>query len=263
LRWDDELSRIVPSLESAYMRPLNDLVSHSRPPSMDFLTDPHFWARWVRIVVIDLVLAGDNAVLIALAVRSLPPREQTLGRIFGTLGAMALRVLFVFVVTQVLRIPFLRLAGGVLLVWIAVKLVRPAGQAEGGVRMGTNLYEAIGLIALADVVMSLDNVIAIAIAARGDLALVIFGLMLSLPLVVWGSGLLARLMSRAPAIIWLGGGVLGFVAMDMILSDANVVAWLGDAQPLAHRLAPAAFGVAITALGWWFSRDGGEKERES
>ena len=221
---------------------------------MEFLTDPHFWSRWLRIVFIDLALAGDNAVVIALAVRSLPAREQFLGRVFGTLGAVVLRVVFVFVVTQLLRVPFLQLVCGLLLIWIAVKLVRPGHTEDGGVRSGSTLKEAIGVIILADVVMSLDNVIAIAAAAQGDLVLVIFGLLLSIPLVVWGSGILARLMNRFPLIIWLGGGVLGFVAVDLILRDGWVAAFLGGRLAAVHHSAPYFCGVVIAALGWWWSK---------
>ena len=221
---------------------------------MEFLTDPHFWSRWLRIVFIDLALAGDNAVVIALAVRSLPAREQFLGRVFGTLGAVGLRLGFVFAVTQLLRVPFLQLVCGLLLIWIAVKLVRPSPAEDGKVRPGTTLKEAIGVIILADVVMSLDNVIAIAAAARGDLVLVIFGLLLSLPLVVWGSGLLAHLMNRVPLIIWLGGGVLGFVAVDLILRDGWVATALGAWLAALHHTAPYAGGAVIAALGWWWGQ---------
>ncbi len=221
---------------------------------MDFLTDPQFWSRWLRIVFIDLALAGDNAVVIALAVRSLPPREQFLGRVFGTLGAVVLRLLFVFVITQLLRVPFLQLVCGLLLIWIAVKLVRPGGADDGKVRSGSTLKEAIGVIILADVVMSLDNVIAIAAAAQGDLVLVIFGLLLSLPLVVWGSGLLAGLMNRFPLIIWLGGGVLGFVAVDLILRDGWVAAALGAGLAAVHRYVPYLVGGLVAMLGWWWGK---------
>ena len=221
---------------------------------MDFLTDLGFWQRWLRIVFIDLALAGDNAVVIALAVRSLPAREQFLGRIFGTLGAVVLRLIFVFVVTQLLRVPFLQLVCGALLFWIAVKLVRPGGSDDDKVRAGSSLKEAIGLIILADVVMSLDNVIAIAAAAQGDLVLVVFGLLLSIPLVVWGSGILARLMNRFPLIIWLGGGVLGLVAADLILADAWIAGALGAHFAAIHRVVPYACGILITALGWWWAQ---------
>src|SRR5215813_6019780 len=169
-------------------------------------SDPEFWGRLVGIVLIDLTLAGDNALVIALAVRSLPPRERFWGRIWGTVGAVGLRLAFIAVTSLILAIPFVKLAGGVLLVWIAVKLVRQEGGEDEAVRQGTTLREAIWIIIVADAAMSLDNVLAVAAAAQGDLVLVAFGIGLSLPLVVWGSGILARLMNRVPAIVWIGGG---------------------------------------------------------
>lgn len=221
---------------------------------MDFLSDLDFWKRWLRIVFIDLALAGDNAVVIALAVRSLPPREQFLGRMFGTAGAVGLRLVFVFVVTLLMQIPFLQLVCGVLLVWIAVKLVRPGHAEDEKMRSGATLREAVFVIVLADVVMSLDNVIAISAAAGGDLRLVVFGLLLSIPLVVWGSGVLAKMMNRFPVIIWLGGGVLGFVAAELIHKDQWVERNLGQSLAGLFHLAPYLLGATVAALGWWWSR---------
>jgi YjbE family integral membrane protein len=230
---------------------------------MDFLTNAHWWADWVRIVIIDLLLAGDNALVIALAVRSLPPREQFWGRIFGTAGAVILRLLFVAIVTFLLTVPLLRLVGGLLLIWIAVKLVRQDAGDEGHIRPGTTLKAAIGVIILADVVMSLDNVIAISAAARGDMILVVFGLLLSLPLVVWGSGVLSKMMNRFPAIIWIGGGVLGYVAMHMITDDPFVMKWLGQSLWAAHHLAPYFLAAVITFIGWWCARGTGRAVAEA
>ncbi len=228
---------------------------------MEFLTDPEFWAKWFSIVLLDLVLAGDNALVIALAVRSLPPKQQFWGRMFGTFGAVALRLLFIAIITWLLQVPLLRLIGGLLLVWIAFKLVRPQGGGEGQVREGASLKDAVGIIILADVVMSFDNVMAISGAAHGDMVLVVFGLLLSLPLVVWGSGLLARLMNRLPAIIWLGGGVLGWVAVKMILDDPWVIDRLGAALvKTLHHSAPLAAGVVLTGLGWWWARRAAAKQ---
>jgi YjbE family integral membrane protein len=224
---------------------------------MEFLTDPEFWARWLGIVVIDLTLAGDNALVIALAVRTLPPRQQFVGRMWGTVGAVALRLAFIAVVTVLLGIPLLQLAGGLLLIWIAIKLVRQGeegGGGEGHVRQGTTLWGAIWIIIVADVVMSLDNVLAVAAAAHGDLLLVAFGIALSLPLVVWGSGVLARMMNRWPWIIWIGAGILGYVAGEMILKDRIVMGWLGSAVDVLHYLFPLVLAVALTLLGWWVAR---------
>ena len=223
---------------------------------MSFLFDPDFWVRWISIVILDLTLAGDNALVIALAVRTLPPRQQFWGRIWGSMGAVALRLVFITIITYLLKIPLLQFIGGVLLIWIAVKLVgQSAGQeGEGHVRQGTSLGEAIWIIIVADVVMSLDNVLAVAGAAHGNLVLVVFGIALSLPLVVWGSGLLARLMSRYPWIIWLGGGILGYVAGEMMLKDYWIAAWLGDAARILHYPLPIVLGVGLLGLGWHLSR---------
>ena len=220
---------------------------------MTFLLDPEFWLRLAGIVLIDLTLAGDNALVIALAVRSLPARQAFLGRVWGTVGAVAMRLGFIAVATWLLALPFVQLAGGILLIWIAAKLVL-MGDAGGGhtVRHGATLREAVWIIMLADAAMSLDNVIAVAAAAHGDMILVVFGIALSLPLVVWGSGLLARLMNRWPAIIWLGGGVLGWVAGEMIVREA-VQRWFPDGNGLTHA-APAIPALVIAALGWWAQR---------
>lgn len=215
--------------------------------------------RWLAIVLIDLSLAGDNALVIALAVRNLPAREQFLGRIGGSLGAVLLRLLFIGIITQLLLVPFLRAAGGVALFWIAFRLVRQdAGGAHGAhgggkIRQGATLREAIWIIVLADVIMSLDNVLAVAAAAHGDFLLVAFGIGLSIPIVIWGSGLLARLMGRWPAIIWIGGGVLGWVAAEMILKDPIVAGWLGTWATILHWLWPGLMAVFVTFLGWWWA----------
>jgi YjbE family integral membrane protein len=215
--------------------------------------DPELWVRLVGIILIDLTLAGDNALVIALAVRSLPPRQQFLGRLWGTGGAVGLRLAFIAVATWLLALPFVQLAGGLLLIWIAAKLVlMDGGGGDHKVRHGTSLREAVWIIMLADAAMSLDNVLAVAAAAHGDFVLVTFGIALSLPLVVWGSGLLGTLMNRYPAIIWLGGGVLGWVAGEMILREV-VQRWLGEANGWSHAT-PAIPAVVIAALGWWAQR---------
>jgi YjbE family integral membrane protein len=223
---------------------------------MDFLNEPQFWARWGSIVLLDLVLAGDNALVIALATRTLPPKQQLWGRIFGTVGAVILRMIFIWAITWLLTLPLLRFIGGLVLIWIAFKLVYQPPVHKGHVRQGATLRQAVGIVMLADLVMSFDNVMAISGAARGDFVLVIFGLLLSLPLVVWGSGLLARLMDRFPLIIWLGGGVLGWVAVKMMFDDPLVVQWLGEALThVLHQFAPWLLGVVIALVGWWFGRD--------
>ena len=221
---------------------------------MSLLLDPEFWARLASIIVIDLSLAGDNALVIALAVRSLPAREQWLGRVWGTAAAVALRLLFIAVVSALLTIPLLRAVGGLLLLWIAIRLVRPGGSAEGHVRHGTSLRQAVWIIMVADVTMSLDNVLAVAAAAHGDLLLVSLGIALSLPIVVWGSGFLARLMTSHAWIIWVGGGILGYVAGEMITDDPLVRSWLGTHADTVDDFVSVLLALGLTLLGWWLAR---------
>ena len=214
-----------------------------------------FWVRWLSIVIIDLTLAGDNALVIALAVRALPAPQQIPAQIWGSLGAVILRVVLIAVVSLLLQIPLLQLAGGLLLLWIAAKLVRQETGAEGRLRRGATLLEAVWIIILADVVMSLDNVLAIAAVAAGNVVLVAFGVSLSLPLVVWGSGILSRLMNRYPVIIWIGGGILGYASGEMMLKDPLVHGWIGQALTTTlHNALPLVFGTGISILGWLVGR---------
>jgi YjbE family integral membrane protein len=218
------------------------------------MIDPEFWARLLGIILIDLTLAGDNALVIALAVRTLPPRLKLMGRIWGTAGAVILRLVFIFITTWLLKLPFLQAAGGLMLIWIAFKLVRPqSAEGEGhGVREATSLREAIWVIIIADAAMSLDNVLAVAGTAKGEMLLVVIGIALSLPLVVFGSALLSLLMDRWPWIIWLGGGVLGYVAGDMVMRDVTTW-WLVVSHGWSVALS-VVLGAAIAALGWYYQR---------
>jgi YjbE family integral membrane protein len=223
---------------------------------MPVLADAQFWTGLWQVIIADIILAGDNAVVIALAVRSLPERQQFWGRIFGAFGAVALRVAFVWLVSWLLQVPFLQLAGGVMLLWIAWKLVSqpPASEDEAHVKAGATLWQAVWVIVVADVVMSFDNVMAIAGASHGHMGLVIFGLLFSIPLVVMGSGLLSNLMKRFPVLIWLGAGLLGHVAGHMMLADIRVKAAVGPWLHTLENVLPIALAVIITLLGWWFSK---------
>ncbi len=221
---------------------------------MGILVGPFFWARLLEIGLLNLLLSGDNAVVIGLAVRTLRRRQRLFVQIGGVLGALLFRLLFVEIVTALLRVPLLRLAGALLLVWIGVKLVQPGEEPEGGEHRGTSFWEAVWIIILADVTMSLDNVLAIAAAARGDMLLVGLGVASSLPFVVWGSGVLAALMNRHAWVIWLGGGILGYVAADMALGDPVVSARLGSLTHVLEHAVPFGVGAAVTMLGWWAAR---------
>ena len=218
------------------------------------LDTPEFWGRLLEIGILNMLLSGDNAVVIALAVRALPRRQRLLGQLGGTLGAVVLRLLFVGVISMLLRVPLLRLVGGLLLIWIAYRLVRPVAEVEAGSRRAASFWESVWIIVVADITMSLDNVLAVAGAAHGDMLLVTLGIAMSVPIVVWGSGVLAGLMNRYPWIIWAGGGLLGYVAGDMLLEDPLVVDWLGAVGPALEYPVPGALAVVLTGLGWWMAR---------
>jgi YjbE family integral membrane protein len=214
------------------------------------LTHAEFWARWVAIMVLDLTLSGDNALVIALAVRNLPRDKAWQGRLWGTVGAVVLRVLFTGIVTLLLAVPFLRVVGGLALLWIAFRLLVQDEATETSTRRGATLGQAIWIIIVADIVMSLDNVLAVAAAAQGDLVLIILGVGLSIPLVIWGSGILARLMTRMPWLVDLGSAILGWVAGEMLLKDRMVAGWLGEGRGAAlHWLLPAALGLGVVVVG--------------
>ncbi len=221
---------------------------------MAILADPHFWARLVEIGFLNLLLSGDNTVVIGLGVRALPRRQRLLGQIWGTVGAVVLRVAFVGVVTALFHIPYVRLVGGLVLVWIAFKLVRPEEDTGEGGRHGASFWEAIWIIIVADVTMSLDNVLAIAAAAHGNMLLVTLGIATSLPIAVWGSGVLAGLMNRHAWIIWVGGGLLGYVAGEMVNDDPVVTNHLGAVgQSISHAV-PWALAAGLIAYGFWIHR---------
>jgi YjbE family integral membrane protein len=219
------------------------------------------------IVWIDIVLAGDNAVVIALAVRSLPPQQRKMGILLGAGAAVMLRASLTAVTTQLLLVPYLKLIGGVLILWIAFKLLRQGDAEEGEGAGATSLWGAVWMILVADVTMSLDNVMAVGGAARGSFALILFGLALSIPLVVFGSNLISRLMSRYQVIVFVGAAILGKVAGEMILTDRVIsdplVPWWSGLVGAVDAMksytwfrygVEAVFVVAIFFYGWTHRR---------
>jgi len=222
------------------------------------LATPEFWFRWIEIVILNLTLSGDNALVIALAVRKLPGKQQWEGRLWGTVGAVGLRIVFVGLISLLLHIPLLQAAGGVILAWIAVRLLAQEGagaEEQHAVRQGRTLFEVIWIIVLADLIMSLDNVLAISGAAHGDMVLVTFGVGLSIPLVIWGSGLLARLMARFWWIVDLGAAILGWVAGEMILEDHVVQGWLGGpVSPMVARVFEGTLAILVVVVGRIWAR---------
>jgi len=209
--------------------------------------DYTFLSALMSIILIDLVLAGDNAVVIALAVRNLPPKQKKWGIILGAGAAVTLRVICTMFVAQMLRIPLLKFVGGALIAWIAVKLLTQEHEDEK-VDQASNLIQAIKLIVIADIVMSLDNMLAVGGASKGNMFLLLFGLGLSVPLVVGTSSLLSVLMGKYPIIVVVGAAVLGKVAGEMITTDALVQKWFALPHYVTY-IAEATFAIGVVLIG--------------
>ncbi|MBL8520753.1 MAG: TerC family protein [Betaproteobacteria bacterium] len=214
-------------------------------------SDPEFWVAVLKIVGIDIVLGGDNAVVIALAARSLPPHQKKLAIFWGTGAAIVLRLVLIFIALELLRIPFLKLAGGLLLLWIGMKLMLDEDGSEHAISAGAGLMAAIRTIVIADAVMSVDNVIAVAAAAKDSFALAMFGIALSIPIIVFTSQLLLKFMERFPIIIVLGAALLGFVAGEMMWNDPAVKPWTGAYPAWLQYLAGAIGSIVVVMWGRW------------
>ena len=219
----------------------------------DFLLEPQFWVGLGQIILINIVLSGDNAVVIALAARSLPPRQQKLAVFWGAGAAVIMRIVLTVVAVELLRYPYLKLVGALLLFWIAVKLLLPEDGGDDDVESSDNLMAAIKTILIADLVMSLDNVIAVAAAAKGSLLLLVLGLAISIPLVVFGATILMKLMERWPIIITIGAGLLGWVAGEMMVTDPSIKNWVDTSAAYLHWVAPATGVVFVVLLGKWLA----------
>lgn len=207
----------------------------------------HLWLLG-EILMINLVLSGDNAMVIALASKNLPAHQRKLAIWWGSAGAVLLRCLLTFVAVLLLEIPYLQAGGGLLLLWIAMKLLLEDGE-EAHVKESSSLWKAIRTILAADFIMSLDNVLAIAGVAKGDLALIVIGIAISIPLVVWGSGLIVNLLHRFPLLIYIGSYVLAFTAGEMLLRDAKFGALLSFLLPTLHTVLPIVLGVVVVVMG--------------
>jgi YjbE family integral membrane protein len=218
----------------------------------EFMT-ASFWLAVGQIIMIDILLGGDNAVVIALACRNLPPKQRTQGIIYGTMGAIVLRVILIAFALALLAVPYLKIVGAILLVWIGVKLLLPEGDDDHNINPSDKLWAAVKTVIIADLVMSVDNVLAIAGAAQGaaqqhQLALVIFGLLVSIPIIVWGSQIVLKLMERFPVIITLGAMLLGWIAGQMAFSDPAIKAYL-PAQAYWPYVAAASGAVFVYLAG--------------
>ncbi len=218
-------------------------------------SDPTFWIALLQIIGVNIVLSGDNAVVIALAARSLPPKQQKQAVLWGSGAAVVMRIVLTIVAVELLRLPYLKLIGAVLLLYIGIQLLLPeGGEGEGHGPTNTGMVAAIRTILIADLVMSLDNVIAVAAAAKGDLTLLILGLLISIPLVIFGSTLLMKFMERWPIIITIGGALLGWVAGEMAIGDPLVKDWVDAHAAWLHYVAPAAGAILVVLVGKWLAR---------
>ncbi|HEU0187956.1 MAG TPA: TerC family protein [Gallionellaceae bacterium] len=221
---------------------------------MEWFSNVELWIALLQIIAIDILLSGDNAVVIALACRNLPLEQRKKGVMWGVAGAVSLRVVLTFFAVGLLTLPYIKLVGAVLLLWIGVKLLLPEDEGEDEhIKADTHLWGAVKTIIVADFVMSLDNVIGVAAAAKGHMGLLVFGLLISIPLIVWSSQLILKLMDRFPAIIVLGGALLGYVAGEMLLSDPLVQHSVESLPHWLHRAVPVLGAVLVVVLGKWLA----------
>jgi YjbE family integral membrane protein len=202
----------------------------------------------LQVVWVNLLLSGDNAIVIALACRGLPPDRRRMGMVLGAGAAVLMRIIFTVIVVQLLATPFLKIAGSLLLLWVAVKLIADENAANREIAASNRLLQVVWTIALADMVMSLDNVLAIAAIARDNTVMMVFGLLISVPLIVAGATLLMAMLARFPLLVWAGAGLLGWVAGEMFMSDPWLMARLGEENAESFDL-PAAAVAATFVVG--------------
>lgn len=217
------------------------------------------WAAVFQIILIDILLGGDNAVVIALACRNLPQKQRMQGILWGTAGAIILRVALIAFALTLLAVPFLKIVGALLLVWIGVKLLIPDDDEHSNIKGGGSILAAVKTIIVADFVMSLDNVIAIAGAAQNanpehQMGLVIFGLVISIPIIIWGSTLVLKLIDRFPSVVTFGAALLGWIAGGMLITDIVIVEQFGEPSGMVKLAAEIAGALIIVLLGRWFAQ---------
>lgn len=222
---------------------------------MEFdISSAAFWLAVGQIILIDIVLSGDNAVVIALACRNLSVEQRKRGILWGVAGAVALRVALTVGAALVMDLPWLKFVGGLLLFWIAVKLLLPEDEDGHDIESSEHLWGAVKTIIVADFVMSLDNVIAVAGAAHGSLILLLFGLAVSIPLIVWSSQIILHWMERFPSIALVGGALLGYVAGQMLLTDPGLLAYLPPLPDWSSKAAGLVGALVVLVLGRWLER---------
>lgn len=219
---------------------------------MELITSSFFWVTLAQIMMINIMLSGDNAVVIAMASRALPPQQQRQAILFGSFGAIVLRVILTFFAVFLLALPFLKIVGAVLLGWIGIQLLIPDEQ-DAELDGHSNLWAAIKTIVVADFVMSLDNVLGVAAAAKGNVPLLVIGLAISIPLIIYGSTIILKLMNRYPIIITIGGGILGWVAGEMFVTDPAIGPWVDTNAHWLHTGAPVAATLGVVVIGKWMA----------
>jgi len=228
---------------------------------LEMLSSAQFWVDVIKIIMIDLLLSGDNAVVIALACRNLPAQQRKKGISFGVLGAILLRIVLTFSAANLLSLPYLKLLGAVLLIWIGIKLILPEDErVSNQIRSETRLLGAVRTIIIADFVMSLDNVLGVAAAAKGNMLLLVFGLLISIPLIAWSSQLVLKLIDRFTVIIYAGGALLGYVAGEMFVGGAFTSTLLEapfasviETRDYLHWLVPMLCALLVPGIGRWLT----------
>lgn len=208
-----------------------------------------FWISVLQIIAIDILLGGDNAVVIALACHKLPPQQRKKGIFYGVMGAIVLRIILIFFALQLLSLPWLKIGGGVLLLWIGIKLIIPQSEKHSNVKSGTTIAEAVRTIIIADAVMSLDNVVAVAAASHGNMYLVVFGIAVSIPIIIYGSQLVMKLMDNFPIVITAGGALLGWIGGSMMASDPAIVKLVTANIPYPNYVFGIAGALLVVLVG--------------
>lgn len=204
----------------------------------------------LQIIAIDLLLGGDNAVVIALACRNLPPEQRKKGIFWGVFGAIFLRIVLIFFALHLLMLPYVKIIGGLLLLWIGIKLLQPDRPDHSNIAGGQSLWSAIKTIIVADAVMSIDNIIAVSAAAHGHMALVIFGIAVSIPIIIWGSQIILKLLERFPIIVYLGGGLLGWIGGQMLITDPALASLSNDLPSYSKYISAMIGAVLVVAWGY-------------
>jgi YjbE family integral membrane protein len=219
---------------------------------------PTFWIAVLQIIWINILLSGDNALVIAMACRGLQPRQRVWGMILGAGVAVVLRIIFTGIVATLMLLPYLKLIGGLALFYIATKMLVPDDPDEDSVEAVEHLWRAVWIVAVADIIMSLDNVIAIAAAAKGSMSLLVIGLAISIPLIVAGAAIIMALLDKFPILVWAGGALLGWIAGDVIATDPAVVGFIGSSIGAASmhnfEMGLAVLGMILVPVAGWLWR---------